>query len=466
MTRRGPPGLPRLLLFAIVTVAAVLVGGNTAVEWLERRGTIDTQRRDDVVQFVNEPLFERDGDHWRTSAYAHQSMVPARFAREKPQGTWRAFLLGGSFMMGTPYVHQDHGGERPGGVGTWLRELLRPASQGAVEIVNLASGAASSQRVAHVAEQAVQLQPDVLVVASCNNEGEFPPSMVREVLHKQGAYRLLSRMLISEPDAEQRPVYARQSGDVEVVRTTWMQRLTAILRGAEERGVAVVLCTLPVNLRYDHTDGKAFERGFLDGTRWEDDEGAPPAVDGCNARGVAQYDAGDLDGALATFQSCEADAEALRFAGLVLAAKGEPARALPLLEQSVELVPRNRCRPSFNDDIRALAAEHEHVVLADLDAAARAESPGGLPGDELFTDYCHMNWRGYALMAETIAAAMERAQFLPAPPAPIAAERREELRQSFGLQPLSTTSSNAQHGPGTSTSPRATGRRPSVRTPR
>jgi len=426
-----------LLLFTIVTVAAVLIGGNAAVEWLERRGAVDTQRRDDVVQFVNEPLFARDGTDWRTSAYAHQSMVPAAFAREKPDGTWRAFLLGGSFMMGTPYVHQDHGEERPGGIGTWLREVLRPKPQGAVEIINLASGAASSQRVAHVAQQAVQLQPDVLVVASCNNEGEFPPSKLREALHKQGAYRLLSRMLISEPEPGQRPVYARQSADVEVVRATWLQRLSTIVDEAEERGVAVVLCTLPVNLRYGHLDGKSFERGFLDGTYWEDEHGATPAVHGCIARGVAQYDAGDFDGALETLADCDDEAEALRFAGLALAAKGEPARALPLLEQSVELVPRNRCRPSFNDDIRALAVAHEHVVLADLDAAARAGSPGGLPGHELFTDYCHMNWSGYALMAETITQAMQRAQLLPASPAPISAERREALRQAYGLQRVS-----------------------------
>lgn len=439
--------LPRKLLFAAVTVGALLAGANAAVEWLEGRGAMDTHRVDDVVQFVNEPLFERDGEHWRTSAYARQTMVSSRVARAKPEDTWRAFLLGGSFMMGTPYVHQDHDEERPGGIATWLRARLQPSPGGVVEIVNLASGAASSQRVARVAEQAVQLDPDVLVLATCNNEGEYPPSRIREVLHGQGGYRLLTRMLVAEPESGDRPVYARQSGDVEAIRAAWMERLRAIVDEAGRRGVAVVLCTLPVNLRYDHTDGKAFERGFLDDSRWEDDQGEPPAADPCVDRGIAEYEAGDLDGALETLQGCDDDAEALRFAGLALAAKGETARALPLLERSVELVPRNRCRPSFNGDIRALAAAHEHVHLADLDAAARAVAPGGLPGQDLFLDYCHMNWLGYSLMATEIVATLQRAGLLPAAAGPADEAEMERLRASFGLQPLPADGTRDQHAP-------------------
>jgi tetratricopeptide (TPR) repeat protein len=445
---RRNPGILRTLLFAGLVLAFVLGGGNAAIEWLERRGVVDTHRRDDVVQFVNEALFERDGPRWRTSTYAERSLVPASFERPKADGTWRAFMVGGSFLMGTPYVHQDHGEERPGGVGTWLREALRPASGGTIELINAAAGAANSQRVALVAAQALQLAPDVMIVASCNNEGEFPPGRVREVLKRQAGYRLLSQVLLSEPEVGDRPVYARQASDLEGIRAAWRARLDAIIEDAGARGVTVVLSTLPVNLRYDHTDGKAFERGFLDGSWYLDDEGQAPTPDPCVEEGIALYDAGEFDASLEVLQGCDDEAEAVRFAGLVLAAKGEHARALPLLEQAVELVPRNRCRPSFNDDIRALAQAHAHVVLADLDAAARRASPGGLPGSELFTDYCHMNWRGYALMAEELLDVMEGSGLLPAAPQRVDAERLVALRDAFRLQPLPARPPT-MHGPPT-----------------
>ncbi len=436
MSERAPPGLLRSGLFAAVTVIGLLVAVNAGIEWLERRGALNTHRRDDVVQFVNEPLFVRAGDDWVTTAYATQSMVPSRFPQRKPDGAWRAFLLGGSFMMGTPYVHQDHDEERPGGIGTWLRATLHPAPGGAVTVVNLASGAASSQRVARVAEQAVQLQPDVLIVASCNNEGEFPPGRLREVLHAQGAYRLLTSMLVTPPAPGDRPIYARQDGAVEQIRAEWRARIEGIIAQATARDVPVVLCTLPVHLRFDHVDGKAFERGFLDGTRWEDDRGAPPPADPCIAEGIAQIEAGAFEPALATLRGCEDVAEALRFGGLALAGRGDPARARPLLEQAVELVPRNRCRPSFNDDLRAIAAAHPDVILADLDAAARAHAPGGLPGDEMFTDYCHLNWRGYALMARTLTDAMQAAGLLPAPPTFLSEEELGARARALDLEPL------------------------------
>jgi hypothetical protein len=73
----------------------------------------------------------------------------------------------------------------------------------------------------------------------------------------------------------------------------------------------------------------------------------------------------------------------------------------------VEVFPRNRCRPSYNDVLREIAAARPSTTLVDLDAAARAASPGGIPGPELFRDYCHMEWRGYLAMARTVLEVLE-----------------------------------------------------------
>lgn len=44
---------------------------------------------------------------------------------------------------------------------------------------------------------------------------------------------------------------------------------------------------------------------------------------------------------------------------------------------------------------------------------SQAAAPQGLPGPEVFLDYCHMNWRGYASMARQLGAAIERETGVP-----------------------------------------------------
>ena len=53
--------------------------------------------------------------------------------------------------------------------------------------------------------------------------------------------------------------------------------------------------------------------------------------------------------------------------------------------------------------MREVAARHDHVTLADLERAAEQLAPDGLPDDDLFFDSCHMNWRGYGAIAQSLA---------------------------------------------------------------
>jgi hypothetical protein len=125
-------------------------------------------------------------------------------------------------------------------------------------------------------------------------------------------------------------------------------------------------------------------------------------VGACVASGVGLLHRSDAGGAIERLRQCSDDVpEALRWIGFAEAAAGNAVAAEAAWRQSIEYLPRNRCRPSFNDVVRRVAARHEHAVLIDLDAAYRALPPPA-PGRPLFHDYCHMDWAGYSAMGRPI----------------------------------------------------------------
>ncbi len=382
---------PALAGGGLVAVLGLLLLASQAVERLEEGQLVETTRPDDRVQFVDEAIFRRDGDRWVTTAYAHRFAVPSSFAVDKGE-RWRLFALGGSFMMGTPYVDQAHGEERPGGIPGFLRAQLAAASPDLeIELINLGAGAQDSHRVRRIAEIVVEHEPDALLVASCNNEGVLAPSRLRELLHRQGGYRLLARLL-TDPGGAGRPLHTPQDPDLDALRAQFEANIAAIVALCRERGIPLFLATLPQNLRYT---------GLEQGHGADEGEVHEPGEDPCVQPARAMVEQGRPAEALAALEGCDHVADALRWAGLARLELGEIEPARAHLQQSLELSPRNRCRDSFEDIIRAQAGDG--VTLVDLQRAAEAASPHGIPGPELFLDSCHMSWRGYGLMAEETA---------------------------------------------------------------
>jgi len=410
-------------VFAVVTTVLALGLLNVCVEMLERAGVLETHRLDDYVQFLDEPLFARDGDWITTSEYAEEFMVPGRLRRDKGD-RYRVIILGASFAMGTPYTVNSHGEERPGGIATWLRaDLARRFGPDGYEVLNAAAGAQTSHRVRRIAEEVLQLEPDLLVVASCNNEGPPKPGYVREQLHKLGAYRLLTSLAAPSGDPEARPTFTPQLLDAEQVRTEFSENIGRILDVARKAGVPVALATLPLNLRYGG-DGAPLPPEDLAGRHVED---------ACVRDGREAYARGEFEGALELLTACGEDIpDAARWTGLSLAALGRTDEARTALAMSIELLPRNRCRPSLNAETRKLANNDDNAYLADLEATAETVSVQGLPGPELFVDYCHLNWRGYALMAETLIGTLESADLIPAASDPIV--DTDALARDLGLE--------------------------------
>ncbi len=395
----------RKLVFAAAVTVLLLAGINFGIELLERRGVVSTHRVDDHVQFVTEALFEQSGDWVVTTAYARQFLVPARFRADKGD-RFRVFVVGASFAMGTPYTSQSDDAEQPGGIATWLRiDLERRYGPDGFEVINAAASAQTSHRVQRVAEEVLGFEPDLLFVATCNNEGPPRPSYVREQLHKLGAYRLLTTLAAPSVAPENRPTFTPQGMEPEQIRSEFTENLAGILGAAEAAGVPVAMATLPVHLRYGGP-GAPLPPG--------DEAGAIPESP-CVAAGRETYQRGEFKAALAELGACAEDIpDAARWTGLSLAALGRVEEAKVALELSIELLPRNRCRPSLNASVRSLAEASATTHLIDLEAAAQGLSPQGLPGPELFIDYCHLNWRGYAAMTEELVATLEVAGVLPA----------------------------------------------------
>lgn len=481
LTERRQLSPARLMAFTAVAVFGLLAGGNALVEWLERGTALDTKKRDDAVQFVEEGLFAVRGDALVTTAYAERDMVPASMAAAKGDG-FRAFVVGGSFAMGTPYVSQ-HGELEGGGFPSFVQtELERRLPERRVEVVNAAAGGQDSSRVRQIVEEIVELEPDVIVVATCNNEGAPRPGFLREYLHRQGGFRLLRNLLAPEPTEQPRGWYTPQDEDSEAVRGDFGDNIERILDVAAQRSIPVLLATLPVNLRYfgfdpghgvrdededdtpvrprDPAPGDAPEVtdevlgrlpcragiSLFEAASWEaalpllhaclaeesDPVGEAPYITTyialaelelgrgaeaarlrlvdrwgeCLADGILAIYGGDPRGAIEQLSACDDVAEALRWVGRAHLELGEAERAAELLAQAVELRPSNRCRPSFNDALRQQAQGRNGVTLVDLEQVARDASPDRVPGPELFVDYCHMNWRGYALVGRAVVDAL------------------------------------------------------------
>jgi hypothetical protein len=359
-----------LSLTAGAITIGILLFANTGIERLEKGGHVDTYRGvDDSLFFVDGPLFEVQPDGtYQTTRYAELSMVRSRFAVDK-RNAWRAFVLGESFAMGTPYAMQGEGKNKPGGIPSFLEaQLSALLPDRPIEIVNVGAGAQNSARVRRIAEQVVDFSPDVLLLMTCNNEGVLPPGRVAEALHGLGVVRLLNRLLAPTAGKE-RSYYTPQDSDTARVRDAFRDNVHAIVELAARRGVRVLLATLPVNLRYE--GGQA---GHLIGGISEE-----PVAPQCVLDGRRLQEQGRLDEAADTLRDCDS-VEALRQIGLVEYEREHYDDARRALEQYTELMPRNRCRPSFNALLRETAAAYDNVRLVDLAAKADACRPTGSRG--------------------------------------------------------------------------------------
>ena len=282
---------------------------------------------------------------------------------EKPAGVYRIAVLGGSAAQGVP--------DDAFAFGRFLEVMLEKRFPDArFEIINAAMTAVNSHVMLQVARDLAAIEPDLFIVYMGNNEvvgpfgagtvfmgyspslgairaglwvkstrvGQLTESITRALADSKGPDRWGGMKML----AEQRVAF--DSPKLATTLEHFRRNLADICEAAEEGGTAVIVCTVPVNLRHCAPFAAVHRTGMTD------EESA--IFDRAYERGVAAEDAGQAAEALDHYQA-----------------------ALAVDATFADLHFRmGRCRLATGDDGKA----HEHFVLAREHDALRFRADSGI----------------------------------------------------------------------------------------
>jgi tetratricopeptide (TPR) repeat protein len=359
------------------------------------------------------------------------SPILVRFAKEKPPGVLRIFVLGESAAAGTP--------DPAFGFARMLESMLgnrHPTHR--FEVINAAMRGVDSHMVRRIARECAELSPDLFVVYLGNNEmiGRHSPSPERRRLSanihwlrfQDALRRFKLAQLIEWALAGKRRAPARQ--DMEYLRRQRLAfddlrrapvyrhfeaNLRDICRQAERVGVRTLLCTVGVNLR-DFPPVGSLHRRDLSAEQLAEWESA-------YAAGIAAESRGDFPEALSYFQrAAQVDDQfaelAFRMAGCE-ERLGNTAKALAYFAQARDWdALQFRADSRLNGIVRKLGAEPgPNLRLVDLEQklAESALAPSGVPGARIFNDHVHFTFEGdYAVASALATEAVAALQLAPA----------------------------------------------------
>jgi tetratricopeptide (TPR) repeat protein len=327
----------------------------------------------------------------------------------------RVFVLGESAAAGDP--------EPPFGFARALDVLLREYTSGRrVEVVNTAMTAMNSHVIRRIAADAAREGPDAFVIYMGNNEvvGPFGPRALPEPIYDHAT---LVRALMAARRSRLGQLFLSWTGRDGGPGREWrgmeafldlqvpaddrrLQRmygyfeanLRAVIDSAHAAGARVLLATVPINLR-SCAPFASMHRADLSPDareRWRQhfDEGRAAQGGGdCAGARRAWAQAAALDDGYAE----------LAFAmGQCAAVLGEREEADRLWAQARDLDSlRFRADSRINRIVRDVAAQANgrDLALVDLEGAIAAAADGGAPGDDLFVDHVHLDFRGNVIAA-------------------------------------------------------------------
>ncbi|MHC5035988.1 MAG: tetratricopeptide repeat protein [Planctomycetota bacterium] len=349
--------------------------------------------------------------------------LPLVVPKEKPEGAYRIFVLGGSAAQGEP--------SPPFAFSRHLEMMFRARfPEATIEVFNTAITAVNSHVVLPIARECAEREPDLLVVYMGNNEvvGPYGPGTILKGYSPslgairtgiwvkstkigqlmEGAIGLLGRgsqapkewkgmeMFLDHRVAYQDPRLAK-------VYSHFEANLEALCRAATRKGAGVLLCTMATNLKdcapFASLHGPDLPVG--EQKRWK------ALVD----EALASEEAGEIEQALALIDRAAAidDRVAnLHFvAGRLLWAqkKTEAARDRFLRARDLDAL-RFRADTRINEIIRKVASAHGEagVELVDVERLFQEapETQNGVPGEELLYEHVHMNFKGNHLVARAL----------------------------------------------------------------
>jgi len=372
-------------------------------------------------------VFESRGDTYQTrlpkpgGTFNDQS-----FRARKPTGGVRIFTLGGSSSYGFPW-------SAPVAFTAILGDVLAAAHPDRpIEAVNASGVSYAMHRLNIVADELFRYEPDIFVIYSGHNEfiePEFFNALKRRgsarnrfeyVLANTHVYSGMQALLgnvaetprpndlVFDETVRRRDsvTYSPQSKQAVVEEYRW--RLQRLVRRAHERGIRVVMCTVPSNLR-DWRPDKSVVDSTLEETgrqRW----------DACFRAGKDGLASRDYEAALEDFgRALELSPDhALTFYLMAQSYEGlgqwSEARRLYRRARDEDASP-SRALSAVNTAIRDVARE-EGALLVDIDELFTAQSPYGLVGFNLIEDYVHPTLEGHVEISWHLWAALERSGWI------------------------------------------------------
>ena len=423
-------------LFALVTLVALLLLVELMLAFLGVQKL--AAESDSFAGFSQRvPLFEKveSDSTWRTPARAvKHSFNYQQFADEKRPEDLRIFVLGGSSAYGFPW------GASQAFPAALERALQHSLPDREVQAINAAGMSYGSLRVRLLSYELLTHNPDMLVIYSGHNEfverdlhqriDAAPlPSGLRAVLHRWRLFSALSRLLQPsepEPPSAQESLTAGELTGLDAAReystdvveaerleavSDYKENLRAVVRAAKERGVPVVLCSMPSNARGWRPNQTSWPKSMSAAER----AAMQRAVEGAQRAN----DAGDANGALEFVETIEA---------MTLSAahswyeKGRALNQLNRHDEASEAFVRardldgqpGRAISAINAAIREVA-ESEGALFVDVQASFRDVAKEGTPGFDLFEDYVHPKPSAHLLIAREIWRATLAAGWFAAP---------------------------------------------------
>ena len=382
------------------------------------------------------PLFELNGDTYRTASARLRLFESTQFPASKGTGTKRIFCLGGSTTQGEPY-------KPPTAFPALLQlnlQLIDPTQRW--EIVNCGGLSYASYRLLPMLIEILQYEPDLVILDCGHNElletrelsGWKQASMVQKSAARIArtsrlvafasqcvANGILAKTLASNRTQLKQEVdallddqgglekYKRDELNMESVVKSMQWNMAAMVQHCKAAGVPVVLLVPTSNIRDCPPFKVELSQRMDPETKAQIESHWALAVDAHKDR--VETDSGDVrssqESEVHELQEIVAmdpeHAGALYWLGQFELAKGhiESAR-LQLVEARDRDVCPLRAVSSMQKAIRELAHQ-EQVWLFDVDAMFQSVSNNGLVGDQWLIDHVHPRLEGHQMLGEHLA---------------------------------------------------------------
>ena len=401
------------------------------------------------------PLFElnREGTNYETSRSRSLYFGEQQFPASKGENTFRIFCLGGSTVRGRPYTTDT-------AFSQWMQvELNARDPSYNYEVINCGGLSYASYRVSLVLDEILTYEPDLVVIATGQNEflEDRTYSDVKEssagILAWLGSLRMVTlvRSLFSNADVEQARRNSEKTlpGEVAVlldddsgygsyhrdrewqagVKEHFQHSLRSMITRCQEKTVPLVMVALGSNLR----DCPPFKSEYADETSTSEQQEWERLFQQATAM------EGDPESALILYQLAATtdDQHALLHYRMARCHDqlGEYAEAEAAYRKAKQ---QDICPLRILDEMQVFVgqlASETGIPLAEAGKRLSAESPQGIAGHDVYMDHVHPTIRSHQLIARTIIEELVASEIVDAGEDWPARERRAAYREQMASLP-------------------------------